>query len=159
MVAEGDTAPEFTAPLARPDGEITEQSFDDILADGPVILAFFPGAFTRVCTSEMEEFRDRHDDIEATGAALYGVSIDTPFALQEFADQLNLTFPLISDTEKEIIDAYGVTTGFNALGVSALANRAVFVIDETGTITYAWIANDPTNEPEYPAVEAAAADV
>ncbi|MFT4904228.1 MAG: peroxiredoxin [Natronomonas sp.] len=158
MVSEGDDAPDFTAPAAMPDGDITEFSLADALADGPGVLAFFPGAFTSVCTGEMVTFRDRLDTLQSAGANLYGVSIDSPFSLGEFAAQNDLNFPLISDTNKELIDAYNVEMDFEALGISGVAKRAVFVVDEDGTVTYKWVSDDPSVEPDYDEVEDAAAE-
>jgi peroxiredoxin len=158
MVSEGDDAPDFTAPMAHPDGDIEEVALSDLLDDGPAVLAFFPGAFTSVCTGEMVTFRDRLDSITEAGADLYGISIDTPFALDEFADVNQLNFPLISDSNKELIDAYDVEMDFEGLGLTGVAKRAVFVIDESGTVTYAWVSDDPSVEPDYDEVEAAAAD-
>ena len=158
MVSESDTAPDFKAPMRTPDGDITEFSLSSATDDGPVVLAFFPGAFTSVCTGEMRTFRDRLDNLTDAGASLYGVSIDSPFSLGEFAEQNELTFPLISDTNKEVIDAYDVVMDFADLGVTGVAKRSVFVVDESGTITYAWVSDDPGVEPDYDEVEAAAAD-
>ena len=106
----------------------------------------------------MRTFRDRLDDLKETGASLYGVSIDSPFSLGEFAEQNDLTFPLVSDTNKEIIDAYDVVMDFDDLGISGVAKRSVFVIDGDGTVTYSWVSDDPGVEPDYDEVETAAAD-
>lgn len=158
MVTEGDSAPDFTAPTRTPDGNITETTLSSVLGDGPVVLAFFPGAFTSVCTGEMRTFRDRLDRLANAGASLYGISIDTPFSLGEFAEQNELTFPLVSDSNKEIIDAYDVAMDFDDLGITGVAKRSVFVVDSEGTITYAWVSDDPGVEPDYEEVERAAAD-
>jgi peroxiredoxin len=158
MVREGDEAPDFTAPTAYPDGDIEEVSLSDCTEDGPAVLAFFPGAFTSVCTGEMVTFRDRLDEITDAGADLYGISIDTPFALDEFADVNQLNFPLISDSNKELIDDYDVEMDFEALGLAGVAKRAVFVVDESETVTYAWVSEDAGVEPDYDEVEAAAAE-
>lgn len=158
MVTEGDSAPDFTAPMRTPDGDITEFTLSSALDDGPVVLAFFPGAFTSVCTGEMRTFRDRLDGLLDTGASLYGVSIDSPFSLGEFAEQNELTFPLISDTEKDVIEAYDIVMDFDDLGITGVAKRSVFVVDGDGTVTYAWISDDPGVEPDYDEVEQAAAD-
>jgi len=156
MVQQGDAAPDFTAPMRTPDGEITEFTLSEATEDGPVVLAFFPGAFTSVCTGEMRTFRDRLDGLVDAGASLYGVSIDSPFSLGEFADQNELNFPLVSDTNKETIDDYGVTMDFADLGVFGVAKRSVFVVDGDGEVTYAWVSDDPGVEPDYDEVEAAA---
>jgi peroxiredoxin len=106
----------------------------------------------------MRTFRDRLDRLADAGASLYGISIDTPFSLGEFAEQNELTFPLVSDTNKEIIDAYDVAMDFDDLGITGVAKRSVFVVDDEGTITYAWVSDDPGVEPDYEEVERAAAD-
>jgi peroxiredoxin len=155
MVSEGDKAPEFTASLAN--GEIETFDLSEALADGPVVLAFFPGAFTSVCSHEMNTFQDRLADLADTGATLYGVSVDSPFTLNEFRDKLGLEFDLISDANRDLIEKYDIVTGFDQYGIDELAERAVFVIDESGTVTYAWVGDNPGLEPDYDEVEEAAA--
>ena len=152
MVREGDAAPDFTAPMRTPDGDISEFTLSEALGDGPVVLAFFPGAFTSVCTGEMTTLRDRFDSLADAGASLYGISIDSPFSLGEFAEQNELNFPLVGDTNKEVIE------DFADLGISGVAKRSVFVVDDDGTITYAWVSDDPGVEPDYDELEAAAGD-
>lgn len=157
MVSEGDKAPDFTVSLAN--GDITEFTLSDVLEDeAPVVLAFFPGAFTSVCSHEMETFQDRLESISDAGATLYGVSIDSPFALNEFREELSLSFGLLSDTNRTLVNAYGVATDFDDIGVYDLAQRAVFVIDDSWTVTYAWIAKNPGIEPDYDEVQAAIED-
>jgi len=158
MVDVGDDAPDFTAPAAKPNGDIEAVTLSGTLEDGPTVLAFFPGAFTSVCTGEMVTFRDRLDELHAAGADLYGVSIDSPFSLREFADQNELNFPLVGDTEKEVIDDYDVRMDFPPVDLEGVAKRAVFVVDGSGTVTYAWVSDDPGVEPDYDAVAAATAD-
>ncbi|WP_135535495.1 redoxin domain-containing protein [Halostella pelagica] len=153
--ANGD-APDFTAPLAN--GDIDEFTLADELADGPVVLAFFPGAFTSVCTTEMCTFDDRLSKFDDIGADVYGISVDSPFALNEFRDQNDLSFGLISDIDKEIIDAYDVRMDFADLGVHGVAKRAVFVVGADGEITYEWVSDDPGVEPEYDEIAAAVDD-
>jgi peroxiredoxin len=155
MVSEGDDAPAFSAPLA--DGSIGEFTLPDRLDEAPLVLAFFPGAFTEVCSHEMSSLQDRLDAFEAAGGTVYGISVDTPFALDEFRDELGLTFGLISDTNREVVDAYGASMDFENLGVRNLAKRAVFVVDASGTITYVWVSDDPGVEPDYDELEAAVA--
>ena len=150
----GDHAPTFTATVGTSDHE----SFDleDHLGDGPVVLAFFPGAFTSVCTTEMCTFRDRLGSFEDVDATVFGVSGDSPFALDEFREQHDLSFPLVSDYEKELMDAYDVRSSFDHIGLDGVAKRAVFVVDTDGEITYAWVSDDPGVEPNYDEVVDAA---
>ena len=157
MVSVGDTAPDFTAPLAN--GDVESLTLSDAVADGPVALAFFPGAFTSVCSHEMEAFDERLDELHAAGVDIYGVSVDTPFALNAFREELGLGFPLVSDSQRDIVDAYDIAMDFTAMGVYDLAKRAVFVVDEDRTVTYAWVSDDPGVEPDYDAVLNAAKSV
>lgn len=154
MVSEGDDAPDFTAPLAN--GDVTPFTLSENLDDAPIVLAFFPAAFTGTCTTEMCTFESELASFEDVGATVYGVSVDLPFALNEFREQEGLSFGIISDAEKELIDAYDVEMDFGSIGVESVAKRSVFVIDEDGTITYTWVSDDPGVEPDYEAVEAAA---
>ncbi|WP_136687823.1 redoxin domain-containing protein [Halorhabdus amylolytica] len=156
MVTEGDTAPDFTAPLAN--GDVDSFTLSENLDDAPLVLAFFPGAFTSVCSHEMAAFRDRIEEVEDAGATLYGISVDSPFALNEFRDKLELPFDLISDAEKEIVEDYDLTMDFDELGVYDVAKRSVFIVDGDGEITYAWVSDDPGVEPDYDEVLEAAAD-
>jgi peroxiredoxin len=157
MVTKGDTAPAFTAPLAN--GDVEQVSLSTLIdEDAPVVLAFFPGAFTSVCSHEMNTFQDRLDNLTEHGAALYGVSIDSPFSLNEFRDQLDLSFGLLSDVNRDLVRAYDVATDFEDVGVEDIAQRAVFVIDETGTVTYSWVGENAGLEPDYDEVESAVAE-
>jgi peroxiredoxin len=150
MVSEGDSAPTFTATLGTSDHE----DFDlaDHLGDGPVVLAFFPGAFTPPCTNEMVAFQERLDEFESAGATVLGVSADSPFSQGAFREEHGIEFDLVSDMDGDTIEAYGLTMDIADLGLHDIANRAVFVIDDEGTVVYDWVADDPTNEPDYDAV-------
>ena len=158
MVSEGDTAPDFTAKLAGDEPE--EFTLSEHLDEAPLVLAFFPGAFTPPCTNEMVAFQGDIDDLNASGGTLYGVSADSPFSQHAFREEHGLEFDLVSDMDGDIIESYGLDIDIGDLGLHGIANRAVFVLDGDGEVTYAWVADDPTNEPDYEdvyaAVEAAA---
>jgi peroxiredoxin len=143
----GDSAPLFTATVGTSDHE----SFDleDHLGDGPVVLAFFPGAFTPPCTNEMIALQDHLADFEDAGATVLGVSADSAFSQGAFREEHGIEFDLISDMGREAIDAYDVRIDIEDLGLIGVANRSVFVLDADGTVTYTWISEDPTNEPDY----------
>ncbi|MFC7142829.1 redoxin domain-containing protein [Halosimplex aquaticum] len=147
MVDVGDTAPEFTAPLAN--GDVAEFTLSERLDEAPLVLAFFPGAFTGVCTHEMETFEDRLEEFDDLGATVYGISVDTPFALNAFREDTGLTYGLISDTNRRIVDAYGLSMDFASMGVDDVAKRAVVVVDGDREVQYAWVAEDPGIEPDY----------
>lgn len=154
MVQEGDKAPDFTAPLATED-DVDEFTLSDSLGDGPIVLAFIPGAFTSVCTDEMCEFRDSLGDFESLNASVYGVSVDGPFSQQAFIEDNDLGFPMLSDFDKEVIDAYDVVLE-SLVGIyGPVAERAVFVIDDNGNVTYRWVGEDPSYMPDIEEVRAA----
>jgi peroxiredoxin len=156
MTATGDTAPTFTATYGTSDHEPFD--LDDHLGDGPVVLAFFPGAFTSPCTNEMVAFQDRLVDFEAAGATLLGISADSPFSQGAFREEHDIEFDLVSDMDGDAISAYDLEIDIEDLGLHGIANRAVFVVDDAGTVTYSWVADDPTDEPNYDAVLDAAED-
>ena len=124
-------------------GETQRLSFD---GEGLKVLAFFPGAFTGACTEEMCNFRDSMSDFNQMDTEVIGVSVDTPFALEEFAEQNELNFTLVSDTSKEISKNYDVNTVMPGLEYE-VANRAVFLVKD-GEIIYEERMDDPTNLPD-----------
>jgi peroxiredoxin len=150
MVTEGDTAPTFTATLGTSDHEPFD--LDDHLGDGPVVLAFFPGAFTPPCTNEMVAFEERREHLEDAGRSLFGISADSAFSQGAFREEHGIEFDLVSDMAGDAIRAYDLEIDIPELGLFGIANRAVFVLDEEGTVVYEWVADDPTNEPDYRAV-------
>ncbi|MFW6448006.1 MAG: redoxin domain-containing protein [Halobacteriota archaeon] len=157
MPRTGDTAPTFDATHGTTDHE--PFALADHLGEGPLVLAFFPGAFTPPCTNEMVALQERLGEFEDTGATVLGISADSPFSLAAFKDEHGLEFDLVSDMAGEAIDAYDVGIDIDALGLYGIANRAIFVIDGDGEIVYTWVADDPTNEPTYEDVLEAVARV
>ncbi|ERG97881.1 MAG: peroxiredoxin [Haloquadratum sp. J07HQX50] len=144
---DGDVAPTFEATLAN--GDVESFSLDNALGDGPVVLAFFPGAFTPPCSNEMVALEEHLDQFEEAGATVFGVSADSAFSLNAFRDEQDLSFDLISDMNRAAIDSYDVEIDIGELGLMGVSNRAVFILDEDGTVVYSWEADEPTTEPEY----------
>jgi peroxiredoxin len=157
MVDVGDTAPDFTAPVAN--GDIEQFRLSEHLDEAPLVLAFFPAAFTSTCMTELATFQERLGAFEEHGASVYGISIDTPFTLNKLRETHGIEYPLVSDTNRELIEQYDVSMDFEAYGVYNLAKRSVFVVDEDGVVTYKWVSDDPGVEPDYDAVEEAASAV
>ncbi|WP_128906048.1 redoxin domain-containing protein [Halorubrum amylolyticum] len=147
MVQRSDTAPLFTATRGTSDHETFE--LEDHLGEGPTVLAFFPGAFTPPCTNEMVALQDNLEAFREAGATVFGVSADSPFSQGAFRDEHGIEFDLVSDMSGDVIQQYGLEIDIEELGLYGIANRAVFILDETGTVTYRWVADDPTNEPDY----------
>jgi len=147
MPSTGDTAPTFSATYRGSDHETFE--LGDYLGERPVVLAFFPGAFTPPCTNEMVALQDRLDELRDAGATIFGVSADSPFAQDAFREEHGLEFDLVSDTAGDAIRAYDLEIDVGDLGLHGVANRAAFVLDADGTVAYRWVADDPTNQPDY----------
>ena len=124
----------------------------------PVVLAFFPAAFTGVCTKELCTFRDSMAKLNNAHAQVYGISVDTFFTLKAFHDHEKLSFPLLSDFNKQAIRDYGV---FNEdmIGLKGIAKRSVFVLDKDGIVRYREVLDDARNEPDYQKVLAAVASL
>jgi len=114
----------------------------------PVVLAFFPAAFSSVCEKELCTFRDSMSQLNKANAEVLGISTDTFFALKAFHDQQNFNFPLLSDYNKQVIRDYGV---FNEdmIGLKGIAKRAVFVLDKDGVVRHREVLDDARNEPNY----------
>jgi peroxiredoxin len=148
----GAKAPDFTLP----DQDNKPVTLSEQLKKGPVVLAFFPAAFSGVCTTEMCRFRDSASDLDKVHAQVIGVSVDTFFALKAWADAQKLRFPLLSDFNKTVIRQYGVTNP-DMIGMKDIAKRAVFVIDKSGVVRHREVLEDARNEPDYAKVNQALA--
>jgi glutaredoxin-dependent peroxiredoxin len=139
----GSTAPDFTLMShERQPVKLSDQR------GKPVVLAFFPAAFSSVCQKELCTFRDSIGRLNQAGAQVYGISVDTFFTLKAFHDQQKLGFPLLSDFNKQVIRDYGV---FNEdmIGLKGIAKRAVFVLDKGGVVRHREVLEDARNEPDY----------
>jgi len=153
-LAVGDKAPDFTLP----NQDRTPVTLSEELTKGPVVLAFFPAAFSGTCTKEMCTFRDSMSELNRMSASVLGVSTDTFFALKAWADAQHLTFPLLSDYNKTVINQYGVVNP-DMIGLKNIARRATFVIDRGGIIRHSEVLEDARNEPDYEKVRGALAGV
>jgi peroxiredoxin len=148
---KGDRAPAFTLY----DSEKKSRSLSEFFGK-KIVLAFYPGAFTGVCTKEMCALRDSLSRLESLNAQVVGISVDSPFANKAFANLNNLTFPLLSDFSREVSKSYGgLQEDFSGLKSYTTAKRAVFVLDSGGIVQYSWITDTPSVEPPYGEIEKA----
>ena len=147
MPSIGDMAPDFTL-TAQDKSSVTLSD----MRGSRVILAFYPAAFTGVCTKEMCSFSDGVASLESSGARVLGISVDSPFSNAAFAEANGITFPLLSDVHREAVEAYGVALGDFVIPGYTVAQRSVFVVETDGSIGYAWVADNPGLEPDYDAV-------
>ena len=145
MLGINDLAPEFTLKNTSKE-DVSLSNF----SDKTVVLAFYPGAFTGVCDTEMCTLQDKLKSFNDLNAIVLGISVDSPWANGGFSKQYSLEFDLLSDLDKKVINDYNVV--FNGLGGIenyTCANRAVFIIKE-GVIKYRWdAAPNPGVEPDY----------
>jgi peroxiredoxin len=139
----GSKAPDFTLTSEERQPVTLSQ-----LRGRPVVLAFFPAAFSSVCQKELCTFRDSLSRLNAAKAQVFGISVDTFFTLKAFHDQQQLTFPLLSDFNKQAIRDYGVFQE-DMIGLKGIAKRAVFVVDKDGVVRYREVLEDARNEPNY----------
>jgi peroxiredoxin len=153
-VEVGAKAPDFTLV----DQDRNPVTLSAVLQNGPVVLAFFPGAFSSTCTSEMCTFRDSLATLGAAKAQVLGVSTDTFFTLKAWGDQQRLNFPLLSDYNKDVIAQYDVVNP-DMIGLKNIAKRAVFVIDRHGVVRHREVLDDARNEPSYDAINGALATI
>ena len=150
MVETGDVAPDFTVPRAGGSAydDVEPFSLSAALGDGPIVLAFYPAAFTSGCTEEMCTFRDSMDAFDDLDAKVYGISVDLPFAQNAWIREYDLNFPMLSDWNHELIYEYDVV--YDSLyGTIEAAQRSVFVLDADGIVTYKWVrdGDNPDFEP------------
>lgn len=132
MLQAGSKAPEFVLE----DDLGNEVSLSDLVKDGPLILYFYPADFTPGCTKEACSIRDIHDDIQAVGLTVAGVSPQDADSHKRFRDEHNLPFTLLCDPEKVVVKMYDVDGPFG-VGV----RRATFLISQDRVIQDAVMAD------------------
>lgn len=147
MPEVGSRAPDFTLY----DTSLKQRALKEFLEKGhKTILAFFPGAFTSVCTTELCAFRDLLGELQKLNARLVAISVDPPFSQRAFAEKYGFTFTLLSDFKREVIRKYDVVwKDLAGLQGYESANRAVFILDGDGTIVYKWVAPNPGVLPDF----------
>ena len=132
-LSPGDPAP----PFALPADDGSTVSLDD-LRGSKVVLYAYPAAMTPGCTTQACDFRDDLSVFEAAGYRVLGLSPDAPAKLARFKEAEGLTFPLLSDTSKEVLAAYGAYGEKSLYGKTVVGViRSTFVLDEQGTVVLA----------------------
>jgi thioredoxin-dependent peroxiredoxin len=142
----GATAPDFSAQAAVGGEEFTF-SLANALKKGPVVLYFFPKAFTKGCTAEAHEFAEAAEQFKAEGATLIGMSADDIGTLHKFSTQeCSAKFPVAADPDLKVIRAYD--SAMVRAGNAAVADRISYVIAPDGKIVYAYSDRDPDKHVE-----------
>jgi thioredoxin-dependent peroxiredoxin len=122
----GEPVPDFELP----DQTGTPRKLSELLANGPVVLFFYPAAMTTGCTKESCHFRDLKAEFEALGAQRVGISADTVDKQAQFADKHAFDYPLLSDPDRAVAEIFGVKRRIGILKVK----RSTFVIDTDRTV-------------------------
>ena len=135
----GDKAPGFQLPA---DDWSNELSLEDLTSDGPLVLFFYPGDWSSVCTDQLGFLQGSLELFAERGASVAAVSADTPWSHKAFAEQRSLTFPLLSDFHGKAISDYGVRheAGF--------PERAYFIIDSEGVVRASKVEDSPGDQPQ-----------
>lgn len=150
-ISVGQQAPDIELPLA---GGKEKFKLSDSQGKQPVVLLFFPLAWTSVCTSEMCSIRDDYHRYQDLGAKVVGISVDSPFALDRFKKDENLPFDMASDFNREAIEKYGAKYD-ELLGFKGVAKRSAFVIGKDGKVLYAQVNDDAKQLPDFAKVQEA----
>ncbi|WP_293355474.1 peroxiredoxin [Mycolicibacterium sp.] len=127
-INRGDSAPDFELP----DQTGTVRSLSGLLADGPIVLFFYPAAMTPGCTKEACHFRDLAAEFAAVGASRVGISTDPVDKQARFSDSQRFDYPLLSDADGTVAQMFGVKRGL--LGKFMPVKRTTFVIDTDRTV-------------------------
>jgi peroxiredoxin len=135
----GEKAPDFTLPS---DSWKNEVSLEEVRREGPVVLFFYPGDWSSVCTDQMSQVQQEIGRFEEKGARVLGVSVDSPWSHRAWAEERGIEFPLLSDFKRVVVGEYGVEheAGF--------PERAYFVIDREGVVRARKIENSINDQPE-----------
>jgi peroxiredoxin len=144
----GDPAPDFE--LYTHDSNVWRLSEQ---RGTPVVLLFFPGAFTSVCTTELNTVNNTLT--EFGGAEVVGISTDSPFVLDEFRSVNSLEFPLLSDHDGDVSALYGAKydRNFTPMDLDRISKRSAFVIDGEGTVRYREVLENAGKQPDLDAIK------
>jgi glutaredoxin-dependent peroxiredoxin len=140
----GQPAPDFTLYDSSKE-EVTLSNY----RGKPVILLFFPFAFSRVCTSELCTVRDNMGIYNNANAVVMGISVDSLYTLAKFKAEENFSFLLLSDFNKEVSMNYEAIHEQFSYGMKGVSKRAAFVIDKEGIIRYAEVLENPGHLPNF----------
>ncbi len=149
-IRKGDKAPGFELP--NKPGEAI--NVGDSIGREPVVLLFFPLAFSSVCTDEMCQMRDSWDKWKQLGAKVFGITVDSPFITEKFRNDLNIPFPILSDFNRTVARKFDVLHP-DLVGLKDIPKRSAFVIGADGTVVYDWVSEDPKKMPDFEAVQGA----
>ena len=150
-IAVGTKAPEFTLKSKNAAG-VAEVKLSDSFGKKNTVVLFFPLAFTSVCTQELCDVTAGLNAYQDLNAEVIGISVDSPFAQEAWAQKENIGIVLASDLNKSTAQAYGVLLD-DLLGFGATAARAAFVVDKEGVVRYSEQTPTPKDLPNFDAIK------
>jgi peroxiredoxin len=151
----GEKAPDFTLTSFTPSEEPVNYTLSSYKGKKNVVLLFFPQAFTGPCTKEMCSFSEDLEQYKGLNAQVLGISVDGTFVQKAFAKANNITVPLLSDFNKEVVSKYDVLLPEFAHGMRGVAKRSAFVIDKDGVVRYSEITPTPGDMVNFDAIRKA----
>lgn len=150
-IQTGQTAPAFSLFAS----DKSKVSLSDFQGKQNVLLLFFPQAFTGVCTKELCAVRDDIARYQNSQAQVLGISVDSVFTLAKFKEEQQYNFPLLSDFNKEVSEAYNsIYASFTDMGMKGVSKRSAFVIDKAGIVRYAEVLENAGQVPDFDAIQA-----
>lgn len=153
-IAVGTKAPDFTLKSKR--GELSDFKLSGNFGKKNTVILFFPLAFTSVCTKEMCDITAGLNAYAGLNAEVVGVSVDSPFAQESWAQKEKIEIKLVSDLNKKVAEAYGVLLP-DLIGLGAVSARAAFVVDKHGVVRYSEVTPTVKDLPNFEAIKAALA--
>ena len=150
---------EINVGQQAPDFELFDEQHNlfklsEMKGEKNVVLLFYPGAFTGVCTTELNTVNNELDDY-GSDTIVVGISTDSPFVQSEYKKVNNFSFPLLSDHNAVVCEAYGAkyNNNFTDMSLDRIAKRSAFVVDKEGKITYAEVLDNPGQLPDLDSVK------
>lgn len=140
--APGTKLPDFTLRLATKEGYTTDFTLSQHLGKGPIVFAFFPLAFSGVCTKEVCDLRDHLSSLSSLNAQVFGFSADAAPANKGFAEKENLPFGIVSDPNRQFIGKVWPTYPTPVVGANNVAKRGAMVVNPDGTVKWASASDD-----------------
>lgn len=150
MLEIGASAPDATV-FVRPREPV---QLKQLQGGGPLVILFFPLAFSGVCTEEMCTVAEDWEAYRDLEAKIVGVSVDSPYVTQKFAEACGASFPILSDFNREAIHAYDVERA-DLGGLRSVAERAVYIVDADGRIAWRWQGEHPGVMPPFDEIKGA----
>ena len=148
-ILTGQKAPDFTLY----DSGKNKIGLSDYAGKKNVLLLFFPLAFTSTCTKELCEVRDDIRNYENEQVQVFGISVDSTYALAKYKEEQHYNYPLLSDFNKEVSALYdSLYESFGNMGMKGVSKRSAFIVDKQGIVQYAEVLENASNVPDFRAI-------